>query len=167
MSTMRIAVAALTFSAAALVGLAVEEGWAPTAMIPVKGDVPTVGFGSTQRDDGTPVRMGDTTTPVQALQRTLAYTQRAEGQLKRCLTAPLHQREFDLMLDFGYQYGVPTLCRSSIVRHANAGDYRASCEAYTLYRFVGKYDCATPGNKVCSGVYRRSLGRRNACLEVQ
>ena len=62
----RTAVAALGLSAAALVGLVLREGYSDRAIIPVKGDVPTLGFGSTTRADGSLVRLGDTTTPPQA-----------------------------------------------------------------------------------------------------
>jgi lysozyme len=163
----RIVVAALSLSAAAMVGLWNHDGWTEEAVIPVKGDVPTVGPGLTVREDGSPVRMGDTITPLQGANRSLAHLQKAEASVKRCVTAPLHQVEYDLMLDFSYQYGVAALCKSSIVREANAGNYRASCEAYKKYRFVAGYDCSTPGNKRCWGVWKRSLERANKCLSVQ
>ncbi|WP_297832981.1 hypothetical protein [Thermomonas sp.] len=54
--------AALTLSAAALVGIVLHEGYTDRAVIPVKGDVPTIGFGTT-----TDVKIGDTTTPPKAL----------------------------------------------------------------------------------------------------
>jgi len=59
----RTTVAALGLSAAALVDLVLHEGYSDRAIIPVKGDVPTLGFGSTTRADGSPVRLGDTITP--------------------------------------------------------------------------------------------------------
>jgi len=167
----RIVVASLSLSAAALVGLAVHEGYTDEAVVPVKGDVPTLGFGMTQRPDGTAVRMGDRTTPIEALQRTLAYTQRADAQIKRCVTAPLHQAEYDLMADFGYQYGIAALCKSSIVARANAGDYRGACEAYLKYRFVAGYDCSTlvdgRPNRRCWGVWTRQQQRHAQCMAAQ
>jgi lysozyme len=163
----RVLIASLSLSAAALVGLAVQEHYTDAAVIPVKGDVPTFGFGSTTHTDGRPVRMGERTNPVESLQRTLAHVQKDEAGLKRCVTAPLSQAEYDLMVDFAYQYGVGALCKSSIVREANAGNYRASCEAYTLYRFVAGYDCSTPGNTRCRGVWLRSQARRDKCMEAQ
>ena len=44
----RYAVASLTLSAAAFVSLLVSEGYTDKAIIPVKGDVPTYGFGTTE-----------------------------------------------------------------------------------------------------------------------
>jgi GH24 family phage-related lysozyme (muramidase) len=171
MKASRISVAALVLSAAGIVGIATQEGYVDVAMVPTKGDRPTVGFGMTERPDGSPVQMGDRTTPVAALQRTLAYTHRADAQIKKCLTAPLHQAEYDLMHDFGYQYGLRTLCQSSIVAKANAGDYAGSCEAYLAYRFAAKYDCSTlvggKPNKRCWGVWARQLDRHSTCMAAQ
>lgn len=170
-SRARIAIAALTLSAAELVGIAVWEGFTDVAVIPTKGDRPTVGFGMTQREDGSPVQMGDRTTPVKALQRTLAYTATADEKIKKCVTADLHQAEYDQMQDFGYQFGIPTLCKSSMVALANAGQYRQSCEAYLQYRFAAGYDCSTlvdgQPNKRCWGVWTRQQGRYKKCMEAQ
>ena len=63
----RIGIAALALSAMGLVKLVNDESFTPVAVIPVQGDRPTVGFGSTFRDDGSPVQMGDTITVPQAL----------------------------------------------------------------------------------------------------
>lgn len=167
----RIAVASLVLSFAAGVALLSDEGFTDKAIIPVKGDVPTVAFGMTERPDGTPVRMGDTATPVEGLKRSQAYLARAEQRVKACLTAPLHQAEYDTMIDFSYQYGQAALCKSAIVARANAGDYVGSCKAYLNYRFVKGYDCSTlvngQRNKVCWGVWTRSKERHDKCMEAQ
>jgi lysozyme len=167
----RIVVAALSLSAAAFVGLAVHEGYTDEAVIPVKGDVPTNGFGGTKNLDGSPVEMGDRTNPVAALQRSLAHIQKDERGVKSCVRAPLHQAEYDLMVDFSYQYGVRALCASSMVARANAGNYTGSCEAYLAYRFVAKYDCSTlingKPNKRCWGVWARQQERHAKCMAAQ
>lgn len=166
MSHARIAVALLSLSAAGFVGLMVHENYTDHTIIPVAGDRPTNGFGSTFNADGSPVKMGDRTTPVKALQRSLAHIQKDEAGLKGCVTAPLHQAEWDLLVDATYQYGAQTVCKSSMVRKANAGDYAGACEAYALYRFVAGRDCALPGSG-CRGVALRSKARRDACMAVQ
>lgn len=160
----RIAIGALAVSGAALVGLVSHEGYTDKAVIPVKNDRPTVGFGSTFRDDGSPVQMGDTITPQQALARTLAHINKDESGIKACVKVPLNQVEYDTLVNFSYQYGVNTLCKSSIVRFANAGNYAASCNAYLEYKYAGGYDCSIPGNKRCSGVWKRSQERQKACM---
>ena len=82
--TMRRSVTALALSAAALVGIVLHEGYTDRAVIPVKGDVPTIGFGTT-----TGVKLGGTTMPPQALARALKDVQQFEGALKNCVTVPL------------------------------------------------------------------------------
>ena len=163
----RTAVAALALSATALVALVASEGYTERAVVPTKGDRPTIGFGSTFRDDGTPVQMGDTITVPQALARTLAHIEKDESALRQCVTAPLHQKEYSLLVDFSYQYGAKATCVSSMVRLANAGRYAESCGAYLRYRFAAGYDCSTPGNKRCWGVWTRQLHRHNQCMEAQ
>lgn len=162
----RNAIAALTLSASALVGLIMHEGYTDTAIIPVKNDRPTVGFGSTFRADGTPVQLGDKITPPQAVARTLAHIQKDETSIKQCVTAPLSQTEYDLMVDFAYQYGVKRLCESAMVGEANRGNYEASCNGYLLYkRTPDGFDCSTPGNKRCRGVWLRSKARYDKCVK--
>lgn len=60
----RYQITAMTVSAATLVGIAGYEGYSSTAYVPVKGDVPTIGWGTTAG-----VKKGDTIEPTQALQR--------------------------------------------------------------------------------------------------
>lgn len=140
----RIAIASLALSAAALVGIATREGWSEEAIIPTKGDVPTLGFGMTRRPDGSPVKLGDRTSPVEALQRSLAYIQRDETRIKECVKAPLHQAEYDLYLNFAYNIGMDGFCASTLVKKLNAGDYVGACgEIMRWYRAAG-YDCRTP-----------------------
>lgn len=185
----RTMIGALSLSAAALVGLLAHEGYSERAIIPVAGDRPTVGFGSTFRDDGSPVRMGDTITPPKAVARSYAHIARDEAGLKKCVTAPMTQGEYDTLVDFAYQYGVPTTCGSSIVKLTNERRYKEACAGYLSYRYMtsrtpiagyevsqydaaGKptrwrFDCATPGNRVCYGVWTRSQDRQRRCLEAQ
>ncbi len=134
MNKVRIAISALALSASALVGIAVHEGYSPVAYRPVPGDVPTIGFGTT---DG--VKMGDRTDPVQALTRKLADVQRFEGALKQCVRVPLHQHEYDAYLSLAYNIGSGAFCSSTLVRRLNAGDYVGACaEILRWDRFQGQ-----------------------------
>jgi GH24 family phage-related lysozyme (muramidase) len=160
-------VSTLVLSAAGYVGMLGYEGYTDRAVIPTQNDRPTVGFGSTFRDDGSPVQMGDTITPQRAAARTLAHIAKDEGKLKRCVTGPLNQVEYDVLVDFAYQYGVLATCESSMVREVNAGNYEAACRGYTLYRRSGGFDCSIPGNKVCAGVWKRNVARQKKCLAAQ
>lgn len=164
----RIGIASLAFSAFGLVGLAVKEGYSDKAIIPVKGDVPTIGFGSTFREDGSKVEMGDSITPQKALARTLLHVQKDENGLKQCVRSPLTQKEYDTLVDFSYQYGSYAACKSGVVRYINAGEYAKACGVYLEYKKVGPTDCSLPQNAhVCGGVWTRSKDRYAACMEEQ
>ena len=167
MSNIRITVAALSLSAAGFVTMVLSEGWTPSAMVPTQNDRPTVGFGSTFRDDGSPVQMGDKIEPATAVKRSASHIAKDETRLKQCVKGQLTQGEYDTLVDFAYQYGTTATCNSAMVRNINAGRYAQACEAYTLYKLSGGFDCSTPGNKVCMGVWLRNLERRDRCLEAQ
>lgn len=127
MTTTRLMAGGLSLSAAALVGLLLSEGWSPVATPPVKGDVPTVGFGTTTHPDGTPIKAGETIAPPQAVERALQDVQRFEGTLKRCVKVPLAQREYDAYVSLAYNIGESAFCNSTLVRKLNAGDYAGAC----------------------------------------
>lgn len=165
----RILIASLSLSAVAFGGLVMQEGYTDRAVIPVKNDRPTVGFGSTFREDGSPVEMGDMITPPKAVARSLAHIQNDERGLKRCIapTVALHQSEYDLLVDFSYQYGVAATCKSGMVRNYEAGDFTAACHVYAEYRKVAGRDCSKPENhgpRGCRGVWLRAIERRDRCL---
>lgn len=165
---MRRLVAALSLSAAALVGLVLSEGYTSTAVVPVQGDRPTIGFGSTFHEDGRPVAITDTTTPQRALVKAYAHISKEEAAFRRSLPGvELFQAEYDLYIDFIYQYGSVTWWASSMRRHLLAGEYVKACDALLLYKRAGGYDCSTPGNKRCAGVWTRQLERHAQCMAAQ
>lgn len=164
-TTNRPLIATLALSAAALVGIAVDEGYTTRAVPdPVKGKaVPTIGFGTTGG-----VKMGDTTTPVIALQRKLADVQQFEGALKRCVKVPLHQHEYDAYINLAYNIGPSAFCNSTLVKRLNALDYPGACDAILTWHWVGKVDCSAPGNTSCPGLWARRQKTHRQCLgEVQ
>ena len=163
---LRRAVATLALSASALVALVLDEGFTSNAVIPVKGDVPTVGFGSTRRDDGSPVRMGDTITPEKALVRALSDVQTFEGALKQCVTAPLSQGEYDAYLSFSYNIGSSAFCGSTLVKKLNALDYQGACSELLRWRYVARRDCSVRSNN-CYGLWLRRQGEYQRCVEAQ
>lgn len=165
-SRLRIAAAVLSLSAAGLVALTTHEGYTGRAEIPVAGDVPTIGFGSTTRADGSPVRMGDTTSPVAALQQAARDVSRFEGAMKRCVHVPLTQGEYDVYVRLAYNIGPEAFCRSTLVRMLNAGEYRAACDQIKRWRFFNGRDCALAGSG-CAGLWTRRQAERLECLEAQ
>ena len=119
----RKAVVSLALSAAAFVGLIVSEGYTDSAIIPVKGDVPTYGFGTT---DG--VKIGDKTDPVAAVKLAFRDITKFEGAIKECVKVPLSQNEYDAWVSFTYNIGAPSFCKSTAVRLLNEGKYGEACD---------------------------------------
>jgi len=114
----RTEVTALTLSAAALVAIVMHEGYRDTAYIPVAGDVPTIGFGTTAG-----VKAGDKITPPVALQRALNDAESFQGALKKCVRVPLTQNEYDAYISLSYNIGPTAFCGSTLVKKLNAGYY--------------------------------------------
>ena len=130
----RAQVAGLALSAAAFVGILTSEGYRDKAYTPVAGDVPTIGFGTTEG-----VKPGDTITPVRAMQRALVDVAKFEGAVRQCVTAPLYQYEYDAYLSLSYNIGSRAFCGSTLVRKLNALDYAGACgEILKWDRFQGK-----------------------------
>ncbi|ATR83972.1 lysozyme [Pseudomonas sp. HLS-6] len=164
----RIAVGLLTMSLAGIGAWKANEGYTSNAIIPTKGDVPTIGHGSTRYEDGTRVRMGDTITPARA--DVLARNLISQDEKQFAASIPgvkLYQEEFDLYMDFVGQYGMGNWRTGSPRRYLLEGNYVGACEALLLYRYAAGFDCSTPGNKRCPGVWKRQLERNAKCKAVQ
>jgi lysozyme len=161
-NNIRVAIAGLSLSAAAFVGILTREGYTDNAIIPTKGDVPTVGFGTTGG-----VKMGDRTTPLAAVQRAMRDAQTYEGAIKRCVTAPLSQEEYDLYVNFSYNIGASAFCSSTIVRRLNAGQHMEACDGILLFKYVGKTDCSDPNQRICRGLWEDRLKTHGACVAAQ
>ena len=135
MSEKRSSVSLLVVAASTLVGIAVHEGYKDEAYIPVRGDVPTIGFGSTEG-----VRMGDKTTPERSLVRLLDEIEGVYAAgVKRCVTVPLYQHEYEAYVSLAYNIGVSAFCGSTLVKLLNQERYGEACEQIKRWnRFQGK-----------------------------
>ena len=116
-------IAAITLSATALVAIALHEGYRENAYIPMAGDIPTIGFGTTSG-----VKLGDRTSPEKALQVALRDIQKFEGALKQCVKVPLTQGEYDVYISLSYNIGSSSFCRSTLVKKLNGQDYEGACK---------------------------------------
>ena len=147
----RITITALSLSAVALVGLVGYEGYTDRAVIPVPGDVPTIGFGTT---DG--VKLGDRITPPKALARALTDVQKFEGAIKTCVKVPLHQYEYDSVVSFSYNVGAKAFCGSTLVKKLNAGDYRGACDEMLRWTRIN--------GRVVQGLVNRRASEHRLCI---
>jgi len=147
----RTVVTALTLSAAALVGLLSHEGYSDKTIIPIKGDVPTIGFGTTEG-----VKLTDRTTPVKALTRALSDVQKFEGALKTCVKVPLHQYEYDAYINLTYNIGGRAFCSSTLVKKLNTLDYAGACKE------ILRWDKAS--GRVVKGLTNRRQKEYEQCI---
>lgn len=131
----RVQVAMLSLSAAALVGIAVHEGYSDRAYTPVPGDVPTIGFGDTQG-----VKLGDRTDPVRALIKLNQHAEAFQRDLRGCIgDVPMYQYEWDAIVSWAYNVGTTAACKSTLVRKLQAGDYPGACRELLRWdKFQGK-----------------------------
>ena len=150
----RLAVAALSLSAAGLVSIANLEGFSEKAYIPIPGDVPTIGFGSTEG-----VRMGDTITVPKALERLMRDVGVAESAIGRCVKVPLSQSEYNAFTAFAFNVGAEAFCSSTLVKKLNAGDYAGACQELRRWVYVD-------GRRVQGLVNRREAEYR-LCMGIE
>ena len=116
-----------------------HEGYEPVARPPVAGDVDTGGFGSTRREDGTPMRPGEKVPPTRALVLLLADAGRAEQAVKRCAPVPMHPYEFAAYVSLTYNIGSGAFCGSTLAKKLVALDYEGACKEILRWdRFQGK-----------------------------
>lgn len=124
----RVASAGLVLAASTLVGIALQESYTTDAVIPVPGDVPTYGFGTTRKADGSAVTMSDKTTPTRALVDLLRDASKFEQAVKRCAPVPMHPYEFSAYVSFTYNVGESAFCNSTLAKKLNNLDYEGACK---------------------------------------
>ena len=130
----RQSVGGLGIGAALLVSVMVYEGYTDKAVIPVPGDVPTIGVGRTEG-----VHMGDKTEPVREMMLLLKNLDKYGNGIKACINVPLYQYELDAFVSLAYNIGINAFCNSTLVKKLNAGDYSGACEQIIIWdKFKGK-----------------------------
>ena len=145
----RLGIASLVVSAAALVGIATHEGYRGEAYRDAVG-VPTIGFGETAG-----VKMGDKTTPGRSLVQLLGSTNRHADAIRKCIAVPLYQHEFDAYVSLSYNIGPGAFCQSTLVKKLNAGDYAGACEEIKRWNRAG--------GKVLPGLTKRREQEYQLC----
>ncbi|SSU93735.1 lysozyme [Acinetobacter baumannii] len=160
--------AVLAASAAFFVGVKNDEGFTSKPVIPVKGDRPTQGYGSTFKPDGSPVKMTDPPITRATADKWLRNdVSKREVAFKDSLKGvKLSQTEYDLYLDFTYQYGIGAWSSSSMLKNLKVGKYKAACDSLLKYKYVAKRDCSIRSNG-CYGVWTRQLERHAKCIGAQ
>lgn len=164
-----MAVGALTVSAALFSAILTHESYTSNAVQPVKGDKWTYGFGSTTKEDGSPVGPADSISPPAAVRLAAKDLKGRETSLKKCFEGSyLSQGEWAAIVDLSYNVGTSAVCRSSLPKKALSQDYEALCKTLLDFKRVQGRDCSLPENKrFCGGVWTRVLWRHRVCLGEQ
>ena len=155
----RTAIAAITLSASALVGLGSHEGWFGEAKPPVKGDVNTYAYGITTHEDGSPLNRGERIDPVRGLIRLGQEADKAARAVKRCAPVPMYQHEFDAAASFVYNVGPTAFCNSTMAKKFRSGDYTGACNELPKWVYV-------KGRRV-QGLVNRREAERKLCLGIE
>lgn len=163
----KISVILLAASAAFFTSLEVKEGYSAK---PYKdtGGVVTQGIGSTTKPDGTKIKISDPPiTRKTAQEWAKAHVSKDEVAFRKSMPGvKLSQVEYDVYLDFTYNFGAANWRSSSMLRNLKAGNYKAACASLLKYKYVAKRDCSIRSNG-CYGVWKRQLERYDKCMGVQ
>ncbi|MCK9994471.1 MAG: lysozyme [Alphaproteobacteria bacterium] len=152
----RMKITGLAVSGAALISIAVHEGFRSGSYSDIAG-VTTVGFGSTGG-----VKPGETVSVERALIRLGDHVAKDEVTMRACIgNVPLHQYEWDAYVSFTYNLGADVFCKSSIVKRLRQTppDYAGACAVINLYNKAG--------GKVVPGLVTRRQKEYERCMNVQ
>jgi lysozyme len=112
------------------------EGMVPVAYLDRIASPPvwTVCYGETRG-----VRQGDSYTPEQCAQMLAAALAEYRAALVACIPALPAQPEGVqvALISWSYNVGTGAACRSTLARHANAGDWRAACDQLPRWNRAG------------------------------
>lgn len=142
------------------------EGFTSKPIVPVKGDVPTIGYGTTYYSDtGKSVKMSDPAITKDQGKKYLKMHMTKEGEKfnKTLQGVKISQKEYDLYMDFTYNFGISNWRSSSMLKNLKNGNYVEACKSLLKWKYVAKRDCSIRSNG-CYGVWTRQVDRYNICM---
>jgi lysozyme len=165
----RVSAAILLVSLSTVTGIKVYEGYSSGAIIPVRGDRPTIGHGHTLG-----VKMGDTVTPARAMQMLGDDINIHANAIRKCIKVPLSKNEWGGFLTLSFNIGSGAFCKKAkagdppnLIDLINAERYAEACEridAFNRGPSPGKdrHGKKIPG-KVLKGLVTRRAAERKIC----
>lgn len=117
--------------------------------------VPTICYGETRG-----VKMGDVASREECDAMLIKALQEFEQGVYSCTTAELPPARLVATVSFAYNLGVGAYCQSSIVRHLNAGEVKAGCDAFLAYNKARKHGRLVP----IKGLTDRRREERELCM---
>lgn len=82
---------------------------------------PTIGWGPIRYSNGNPVRLGDTTTKEKADAELMVEVNGVLRKLSLLITVPMNPHQWEAILSFCYNVGVPAFQGSTLRRLINSG----------------------------------------------
>ena len=164
-------VTALT--AISLGGVAYTQSKEGTVLTPYydTGKVVTIGTGTTVYPNGQKVKITDPKiTHKQATEYLKIHMAKDANIFNKSLAGiALSQDEYDLYMDFTYQFGTGAWSSSSMLTYLKQGKYTQACKSLEAWRKVTmngvKRDCAIRSNN-CYGVWVRQQERIKKCMRA-
>jgi lysozyme len=173
----RKSIATLLITAALTGSVMLYEAYSPVAYIPIPNDKVTVGYGSTEHLNGTPIKLGEKIDRKTADVYLMHDLDKFKTGMSKCVTAPLSQNEFNAILSLTYNIGTSAFCSSSIPRKLNAGNYKEACLTILHFNKVRDYSKPRVKNpqtglmqyqyKVLKGLDNRRKQEYNTCTSPQ
>lgn len=115
--------------------------------------VNTIGYGHIED-----VHIGDRVTKIQAGEILAKDLPRYEAQVEKCIHVPMPGYRHAAILSFDYNVGGGALCRSSVARYINAGDWQRGCDALLLYNKAN--------HRYIQGLENRRQAERKLCYNT-
>jgi lysozyme len=124
-----------------------------------KGSPLTYCYGSTQG-----AVEGRTYNHAECLAALETDAKRHAKDIAPCLPPGLPPKTAGAFIDFGYNVGATTFCKSSVSRKALAGDLHGACRSIGLYVYSNGKDCWLKTSR-CGGIPRRRADEITLCQE--
>ena len=151
----RIIATALAISGAAMISLALHEGYRPVAYDD-GGGVQTIGFGETSG-----VKRGHKITVERALVQLGTSVAAHESRLRSCIgDVPLYQGEWDAYTSWTYNIGTGAACGSTLVKklRQKPPDYAGACAELLKWN--------QDNGRVIPGLTARRQAENKQCTEA-
>ncbi|MDK1683462.1 lysozyme [Acinetobacter terrestris] len=138
-----------------------------TVLVPYKDSVgvATIGTGTTVYPNGQKVKMTDPKITEKQATEYLKFHIDKDAKIfnKSLLGIPLSQTEYDLYMDFTYQFGTGAWSQSSMLRNLKSRNYVQACKSLLKWKYAAKRDCSIRSNN-CYGVWTRQQARYDKCM---
>lgn len=117
-------------------------------------NIPTIGYGNTQYEDGTKVTMDDPPITEERANELLMnhLSEFAEGVMAR-IKVPVSQNQIDALTSFSYNVGLGAFGSSTLLKLLNKGDYKGASGQFVRWNKAG--------GKVLAGLTRRREAERD------